>query len=150
MIDSASVRKPNAARVLLVEDNIDGILVRRCLLEEIGCHVMVACSGCDALAKFESEGPFDLVITDFKMPEMGGAELVQQLRAKGFDRPIILVSAFADTLDLRQEVPGATMVIHKSSNEPLHLTRAVKKLLTPKKPAGTASAKSVTAQAGSN
>jgi CheY-like chemotaxis protein len=148
MRDPASVRKQNVARVLLVEDNMDGVLIRRCLLEEIGCNVVVACSGCDALTKFESEEAFDLIITDFKMPEMGGAELVLQLRAKGFDRPIILISAFADTLDLRQEVPGATMVIHKSSNEPLHLTRAVKKLLTPKKPVRSASSKSVAAQAG--
>jgi CheY-like chemotaxis protein len=149
MKDSASVRKQNAARVLLVEDNLDGILVRQCLLEEIGCNVVIARSGCDALAKFESEEAFDLVITDFKMPEMGGAELVLQLRTKGFDRPIILVSGFADTLDLRKEVPGATVVIQKSCNEALHLTRAVKKLLTPKKPVSSASTKSVSAQANS-
>jgi CheY-like chemotaxis protein len=149
MKDSAAVRKQSAARILLVEDNLDGILIRRCLLEEIGCNVVTAQSGCDALAKFESEEAFDLVITDFKMPEMGGAELVWRLRAKGFDHPIILISGFADTLDLGKEVPGATVVIKKSSNEALHLTRAVKKLLTPKKPAASAPAKSVAVQAGS-
>jgi CheY-like chemotaxis protein len=148
MKDSAAVRKQSVGRILLVEDNLDGILVRQCLLEEIGCFVVTARSGCDALAKFESEDAFDLVITDFKMPEMGGAELVRQLRAKGFVGPIILVSGFAETLDLRKEVPGATLVIQKSSNEALHLTRAVKKLLTPKKPAGSAPGKSIAVQAG--
>lgn len=143
------MRKPAPARILLVEDNVDGILVRQCLLEEIGCTVVTARSGCDALAKFEIEEAFDLVVTDFKMPEMGGAELVQQLRTRGFDRPIILVSGFADTLDLRKQVPGATMVIQKSSNEAQHLTRAVKKLLTPKKPVGSTPAKSVGARSGS-
>jgi CheY-like chemotaxis protein len=149
MRDSAIVRNQNAARILLVEDNLDGILIRQCLLEEIGCRVVTARSGCDALAKFESEEAFDLVITDFKMPEMGGAELVMRLRAKGFVQPIILVSGFADTLDLRTVVPGATLVIQKSSNEAQHLTRAVKKLLTPKKPASSIDAKSSKAKAGS-
>lgn len=141
MKDSAVVRKQSAARILLVEDNLDGILVRQCLLEEIGCFVVTARSGCDALAKFESEDAFDLVITDFKMPGMGGAELVLRLRAKGFVRPIILISGFAETLDLRKEVPGATLVIQKSSNEAANLTRAVKKLLIPKKPMSSAGEK---------
>jgi len=149
MRDSASARKPAAARILLVEDNLDGILVRRCLLEEMGCTVVTARSGRDALAKFESEGGFDLIVTDFKMPEMGGAELVLQLRTRGFDRPIILISGFADTLDLNKEVPGATMVIQKSANEAQHLTRAVKRLLTPKKPASSAGPKSSAARAAS-
>lgn len=149
MRDSALVRTRNAARILLVEDNLDGILIRQCLLEEIGCTVVTARSGNDALAKFESEEAFDLVITDFKMPEMGGAELVLRLRANGFVQPIILVSGFADTLDLRKEVPGATVVIQKSSNEAQHLTRAVKKLLTPKKPASGIESKTLKAKATS-
>jgi two-component system chemotaxis response regulator CheY len=149
MIDSAQVRKQSPSRVLLVEDNLDGVLIRQCLLEEIGCQVVIARSGVDALAKFGSEEAFDLVVTDYKMPEMDGAELVQQLRGKGFDRPIVLVSGFADSLDLSKQVPGATVVIQKSFHEAQHLTRAVKKLLTPKKPASSTTAKRAAAQAGS-
>lgn len=147
MRDSASRREQNVARILLVEDNLDGILVRRCLLEEIGCIVVTARTGCDALAKFKTEEPFDLVVTDFRMPEMGGAELVMHLREQGFERPIILVSGFANTLDLQKEVPGATIVIQKSANEAVHLTRAVKKLLIPKKPMGSMAPKSEKAKA---
>ncbi|HEX4807442.1 MAG TPA: response regulator [Bryobacteraceae bacterium] len=148
MRDPASKREQNAARILLVEDNLDGILVRRCLLEEIGCTVVTARTGCDALAKFENEEPFDLVVTDFRMPQMGGAELVMHLREQGYQRPIILVSGFANTLDLQKEVPGATVVIQKSANEAVHLTRAVKKLLIPKKPMGSLGSKSGKDQTG--
>jgi CheY-like chemotaxis protein len=53
--------------ILLVDDNCDGLLVRRALLEEAGCTVELAHNGDEGLELFKI-GKFDLVVTDFRMP----------------------------------------------------------------------------------
>ena len=49
-----------------------------------------------AASAFETvrKGPFDLVITDLKMPGMDGVELLRRLRAAGQDLPVILMTAY--------------------------------------------------------
>src|SRR5262249_47600062 len=65
--------------ILLVDDNRDGLLVRRSLLEEIGYRVQIAGNGEEGLKLFEHQ-PFEVVVTDYKMPHMNGVELIERLR----------------------------------------------------------------------
>ena len=53
--------------ILLVDDNHDGLLVRRSLLEELGCRVQIAVNGEEGLKLFEA-AKFDVVVTDYRMP----------------------------------------------------------------------------------
>jgi CheY-like chemotaxis protein len=134
MRSAPSYRAPNPAHILLVDDNQDGILARRSVLQELGYTVVSAKNGVDALQSVEQQ-QFDLIVTDYKMPSMNGLELIAHLRKKGFDKPIILLSGYADTLGLRSEATGANVVIQKSANEITHLMRSAKRLLSaPKKP----------------
>jgi CheY-like chemotaxis protein len=129
------------ATILLVDDNNDGNLARRSVLEEFGYKVVSARSGSEALKLVESE-TFDLVITDFKMAPVDGLELIKQLRAGGFVKPIILLTGFADNLGLRAGATGADVVIQKSANEIVTLVRHTKRLLNPpRKPAASQKAK---------
>ena len=132
----SSQRAPSDALILLVDDNRDGVIARRSVLEELGYQVVTACCGLDALHLHEQRNPA-LVITDYRMSPMDGLELIAHLRQRGFQKPIILLSGFAETLGMRSENTGADVVIQKSSNEVANLVRYTKKLLTPKKPAGT-------------
>ncbi len=133
---ASSDRAPIPARILLVDDNLDGVVARRSVLEELGYQVVPATSGHDALQIIE-EQPFDLVITDYKMAPINGLELIATLRKRGFTVPVILLSGFADSLGFNQESSGADVVIQKSANEISQLLRSTKRLLTvPKKPAG--------------
>lgn len=128
-------RVPNSANILLVDDNGDGILARRTVLEELGYKVVPAGCGSDALLKVEKEN-FDLIITDFKMSPMNGLELIGKLREANFGNPIILLTGFADSLGLKPDNTGADVVIQKSANEVATLVRHTKRLLqAPKKPA---------------
>jgi CheY-like chemotaxis protein len=132
----SSQRVPSDALILLVDDNKDGVIARRSVLEELGYKVVTAGCGVDALTLREERNP-DLVITDYRMSPMDGLELIANLRERGFDSPIILLSGFAETLGMRSENTGADVVIQKSSNEVANLVRHTKRLLTPKKPAGS-------------
>ena len=136
MRSAHSSSSQNPAVILLVDDNHDGILARRSVLEELGYQVISASCGTEALTRIEEQS-FDLVITDFKMSPMNGLELIARLRQRDFAKPIILLSGFADTVGLRAESTGADIVIQKSANEIATLVRQTNRLLSPKKPAAS-------------
>jgi len=118
---------PSTPYILLVDDNRDGLLVRRSLLEEVGCRVKMAANGEEGLKLFEAE-KFDVVVTDYRMPRMDGAELIQHIRKLDPNARVILLSGFVEPLGLTEQNTGADAVITKSSNEPAHLVRSVKRL----------------------
>jgi CheY-like chemotaxis protein len=124
--------------ILLVDDNRDGLLVRRSLLEEIGCCVSIALNGEEGLKLFQA-GKFDVVVTDYRMPRMDGGELIQRIRALEPNARIILLSGFVEPLGLTEQNTGADAVLIKSANEPAHLVRTVKRLVnrTVRKPPGS-------------
>ena len=64
--------------------------------------VVRARSGWEALIKIGAIAqPFDVVITDHRMPRMTGLELVRQLRAKNFGGKILVLSAHLSDEDIR-------------------------------------------------
>ena len=120
-------------RILLVDDNTNGLAARKTVLEELG-HTITACSnGADALEQL-GERSYDLVVTDYKMPRMDGIELIARVRKQAPHLPLVLVSGFVDALGLTEESTGADAVVQKSSNEIPNLLRAVARLLS-RKPA---------------
>src|SRR5260370_41147790 len=106
---SPSQRAPSSALILLVDDNPDGVVARRSVLEELGYNVVSASSGYDALQTIEQQ-KFDLVITDYKMSPINGLEFIATLRQRGFRIPIILVSGFAESLGVRHGVSDRDVV----------------------------------------
>lgn len=121
----------------MVDDNSMGLLARRTVLEELGHRVHTCSSPHDALEQCAKQ-PFDVVITDYKMPEMNGVEFIRELRKQDPTVPVILISGFTDTLGLNESTTGADAVIQKSANEVMHLIRAVNRVTrkqTAKKPA---------------
>ena len=130
---STSTSIPN---ILLVDDNRDGLLVRRSLLEEVGYRVQIAINGEEGLKLVETCN-FDVIVTDYRMPRMDGAEFIQRVRQLKPTARIILLSGFVDPMGLTEEGTGADVVIAKSSHEPVHLLSWVKRLInraTPRKP----------------
>jgi two-component system response regulator HydG len=116
-------------RILLVDDNANGLAARKSVLEELGFSIVTCTSGADALEQFSSRDAFDLVVTDYKMPRMDGLELIGRLRKHTPSLPIVLISGYVDTLGLNEASTGADVVIQKSANEVSHLIRAVNRLL---------------------
>lgn len=82
-------------RILVVDDEENLRLVLRTLLKRQGYEVETASSGEEALKLVESFGP-DVVVTDVRMPKMGGMDLLATLRAKGNDATVIVMSAYGN------------------------------------------------------
>ena len=100
-------------RVLLVDDEVSSAQVLGLLLVEDGYHVTVASNGHQALAKVGESAP-DLLITDFMMPGMNGAELLAALRAMPAyrDLPVLVISA-APEAALRRYQLGYDVFLRK-------------------------------------
>ena len=85
-------------RILLAEDNRVNQQVASRLLSKQGHSVRIVADGRQTLAAFEEE-PFDLILMDIQMPEMGGYEATAEIRkmeaALGKHTPIIALTAHA-------------------------------------------------------
>ena len=87
---------PVRARILAVDDDPLIAMSTVDMLEDLGHEVTEAQSGAQALQLLQSDRPFDLMITDFAMPRMNGAELVEAARALRPDLPILLATGYAE------------------------------------------------------
>jgi two-component system response regulator AtoC len=79
--------------LLVVEDDEEMRLFLEEELHDRGFRVIGARRGPEALDRL-AEGPVDAVITDLKMPDMQGDELLAELRARDRDLPVVLITAF--------------------------------------------------------
>jgi CheY-like chemotaxis protein len=119
---------PTTPRILLVDDNRDGLVVRRLVLEEAGCQVETAGSPEEALRLFD-RATFDVVVTDYRMPHMNGTELITRIRALKPEVRIILLSGWVEQLGFSEQNTGADAVIAKNSREAVQLVRWVRRLV---------------------
>jgi two-component system response regulator AtoC len=92
-------------RVLVVDDEESLRVVVRTILRRDGYEVEVASNGDEALALVESFGP-DVILTDVRMPKMGGLDLLTTLKAKGNEATVIVMSAYGN-IDLAIEAMKA-------------------------------------------
>jgi signal transduction histidine kinase/CheY-like chemotaxis protein len=82
--------------VLLVDDDPSVAEGTRGLLESLGHQVTTADSGAVALQLVDGKRPPDVVITDYAMPSMTGAQLARELHSRYPGLPIILATGYAE------------------------------------------------------
>ncbi|WP_151993230.1 response regulator [Buttiauxella massiliensis] len=114
-------------RVLLVDDDLFAAELASVFLEMSGYEVVLAESAMTALANLDSDDGIDLVISDFHMPEITGLDLLEVLRANGWKKPFILLSA--------SEMTDITIIpdcwVKKDENMAERLVAVVNELLKP-------------------
>jgi CheY-like chemotaxis protein len=104
---------PEGGRTVLVVDDEEQVRALACeTLSLLGYRVLDAASGQAALAVLEGERP-DVMLCDYAMPGMSGAELARQARARWPQLPIIFASGHADTEAVEQAVGGEAQILRK-------------------------------------
>jgi two-component system NtrC family response regulator len=114
--------------ILIVDDEKNYLLVLSALLEEEGYEVLTTASSLDA-SEILKASDVDLVLTDMKMPGMDGIELLEQIKTRDAELPVIMMTAHG-TVDKAVEAmqKGAYSYIMKPfDNE--RLTLFVKKAI---------------------
>lgn len=81
-------------RILLAEDEPEIRMVLKELLSRMGAEVVTGVDGLDAWNLWELLGPFDLLITDQRMPRMDGLELIRRVRGAKRDFPVLVISGY--------------------------------------------------------
>ena len=82
----------NGVRALVVDDNETNRLILREYLEYAGALVDEAADGREALAVVAASEPYDIVLTDMRMPDMSGLEVTEQLlHIESARLPVVLV-----------------------------------------------------------
>ncbi len=84
------------SRILLVDDDALIAMSSVDMLEDLGHEVLEANSGKQALDLLAKSDSVDLMITDFAMPGMTGAQLIEAVRAKLPRLPILLATGYAE------------------------------------------------------
>jgi CheY-like chemotaxis protein len=98
-IDSIQI-SPAVLNILVVDDEAGTRAALSAVLKLSGHHTEFASDGDEALEMFEkSEVPFDLIITDHMMVRVSGLDLVHRLRERGFKGEIVVLTAYAPTID---------------------------------------------------
>lgn len=122
-----------AHKILAVDDEKHIVRLVQINLQKEGYEVVTASTGREALQQIERENP-DLVIMDVMMPEMGGFEALQILKAdeKTAQIPVIMLTAKAQDSDVFEGwKSGADLYLTKPFN-PQELLTFVKRILQDK------------------
>jgi CheY-like chemotaxis protein len=87
------LRSSQLFKILVVEDNKINQIVTKKTLEKHNCSCFLVDDGYQALEILEKE-TFDVILMDINMPLMNGFETTRKIRLRGFNVPIIALTAF--------------------------------------------------------
>ena len=79
--------------ILVVDDILSNQVVIKEMLLMYGIQVDTANCGADAIHLVNRRKAYDIIFMDYMMPGMNGIEVMQELRASGYDKPIIVLTA---------------------------------------------------------
>jgi CheY-like chemotaxis protein len=122
-----SVEVVHGKRILLADDQQQVRESIRLLLEVDEHSVAEARNGREALTIF-TQSSFDLVITDYAMPEMTGKDLAVSIKETSPEQPILMITAYANEMGEGRKAVDAVL------NKPFSfrdLRAAIAKLLPP-------------------
>ncbi len=101
------------AKVLLVDDEPAVLKCLTTVLTRLGHSVTAARSG-EAALDHLGQQTFDLVVTDFRMPGLGGDAVVQALRSRQADAAVVMITGLADELPVWLRAgPDAVRILAK-------------------------------------
>lgn len=100
--------------VLMVDDNPEHVELCKESLPVDEFEVDVAGTGTEAMCRLEANA-YDIVVLDYALPDFTGLELLRRIKVRGFDVPIVFVSASNDAdLSMKALRAGACDYIVKT------------------------------------
>jgi DNA-binding NtrC family response regulator len=111
VVGVAPVAKPiRAGHVLLVDDSRDVLLTVQTMLLKGGFTIESAFQPRDALALIAAGRRFDLLLTDYMMPELNGVALLRECRKFQPDLRALIISGYADATNFMADLPNAAFL----------------------------------------
>jgi PAS domain S-box-containing protein len=107
--DHEGAHHPGGATILVIDDDPDVRAFISESLAEQGYNVFQANDGRSGLSAFAAERP-DLVVLDFIMPGLSGADVASRMLSKQPDQAILFVSGYSETDSIRRIAPKAPLL----------------------------------------
>ena len=103
-------------RILLIDDDELVLKSVKTLLEKEGYDCLAASSAQEGIGKLEKDGPFELILSDIRMPGKNGVEAAQEISRLFKDEarkgiPIVFITGYAELADqLKAEKLGEVIL----------------------------------------
>lgn len=97
---------PKGKKILIVDDNPHMCNLLADILEIFNYQGIKAKDGEEALSLLRKENDFELVITDLKMPNLGGMDLLKSIKEGNPSLPVVVITAFGKS-NTRKDVMAA-------------------------------------------
>jgi CheY-like chemotaxis protein len=123
---SGAAKVRTSHRVLLcIDDDETQVLMQRALLHAKGYDVVVATGGRDGIAAFGNHH-VDLVVVDYRMPDLDGGTVARKLKEKNPNVPIVM---FTGVDEISPDALTAVNSLVKKGESPTALSDEVQRLL---------------------
>lgn len=113
------------AKILCVDDDLTGLVIRAMVLEKYGYEVVTSTDGAEALRIFH-DCDFDAVLMDYYMPMVDGAYVARAMRRLKPNVPIIMISA---AVSLPMEALSDTDGFVPKGTSPSEMTNLLEKII---------------------
>ena len=117
--------------ILVVDDESENRKIIATLLGDLGYNVIAEEDGTSALSRIQQGAKIDLVLTDERMPDMSGLELIETLRTVVPSLPVILITAYGN---IENYLRSSSLGVFEYVNRPVgkrELGKIVKTALRP-------------------
>ena len=122
--------KHGTERIVLIDDEINIAAAIQSILINLDYRVTAYTSSLEAMSAIKAApDKFDLIITDYTMPNLTGLDMVKKLRAADIDLPVVLMSGFfGKNLETAAKEAGISQLLYKPANTH-QLSKSIRKAL---------------------
>lgn len=117
-------KKEAPGRILVIDDNALILRTIRANLEPMG-HKVVTIAQSQLAFEVLQNSVFDVIVTDLRMPEVGGLGILAYVNQNQIDTPVILLSGHAETATVLEAIHEGAFDYVLKENEPASLNSAV-------------------------
>ncbi len=97
-------RKKMAGKILIVDDEVDLLELLELILAEKTHYQILTTNNPLEVSALLKEQPIDLLITDLRMPAMGGIELIREVKKSYPDMPVIVITAYGSSQSAEESI----------------------------------------------
>lgn len=123
-----SASAARAVRIALCDDQALVLRGLSSLLADLGIEIALECSDAERLLAALPQRPVDLIVSDIRMPGLGGIGLIRTLRERGDATPVILLTTFDDPGLMMQAVDAGAQGFLLKDASPEDLKAAIQRV----------------------
>lgn len=116
---------PHTVRIALCDDQALVLRGLSSLLADLGVEIALEATDAERLLAAILQRPVDLIVSDIRMPGLGGLGLLRELRARGDATPVILLTTFDDPALMMQAVEAGAQGFLLKDASPEELKTAI-------------------------